>query len=207
MKIMAETNHKPDGAQNQGRELDQMLDAALATYAAVEPRSGLEERILANLRAEGAPSNSRAWRQWGLAGALAVVVIIAGLTWKLTRTWPPAIANHPQIAIQNPSTQETNPAPQGGREVTIAKHSPARRPGQRRGPAATPVAAHPKLDHFPSRQPLSAEEIALVQYVRSFPKEAQLVAQAQEEFALETEKVMNDAGSEARPSSSIQQER
>jgi hypothetical protein len=37
------TNGKPD-------EFDRMLDAALAKYAAVEPRTGLEERVLANLR-------------------------------------------------------------------------------------------------------------------------------------------------------------
>jgi hypothetical protein len=54
---------------------------------------------------------------------------------------------------------------------------------------------------------LSAEEIALAQYVENFPKEAGLVAQAQEEFAIETQKVMNDAGSETRPSASNQQER
>ena len=35
----------------------------------------------------------------------------------------------------------------------------------------------------------------------------QLVAQAQEEFARETQKVMNDSGSATRPSDSIQQER
>ena len=41
------TNRKQD-------EFDRMLDAALAKYAAVEPRTGLEERVLANLRAEQA---------------------------------------------------------------------------------------------------------------------------------------------------------
>ena len=69
------------------------------------------------------------------------------------------------------------------------------------------VAADPKLDQFPSPQPLSAEEIALAQYARNFPKEAQLVAQAQEEFEIEIEKEMNDAGSETRRSGSIEQER
>ena len=35
-------------------ELDRMLDATLAKYAAAEPRAGFEERVLANLRAERA---------------------------------------------------------------------------------------------------------------------------------------------------------
>ena len=90
-------------------------------------------------------------------------------------------------------------------EVAAAKHA-SRKPAARRVPAST-AAAHPKLDQFPSPQPLSAEEIALVQYVENFPKEARLVAQAQQEFALETQKIMNDTGLETRPSGPIQQER
>jgi hypothetical protein len=65
----------------------------------------------------------------------------------------------------------------------------------------------PKLDQFPSPQPLSAEEIALARYVKNFPKEAQLVADAQEEFELETRKIMNDAGSETPTSNPVQLER
>ena len=64
---------------------------------------------------------------------------------------------------------------------------------------ASRAVAHPKLDRFPSPQPLSAEEMALAHYVKDFPKEARLVAQTQEEFALETQKEMNDAGSQNRP--------
>lgn len=71
----------------------------------------------------------------------------------------------------------------------------------------TAAAAKPKLEQFPSPSPLSAEEIALARYARNFPKEAQLVAQAQREFELETEKEMNHRGSETGPSGSTQQER
>jgi len=120
-----------------------------------------------------------------------------------------AIANHPPAAIQHPSIQKTNPAAHGAGEVTVAKRSPRRRPAQRRARATTAVAVYPKLDQFPSPQPLSVEEIALTEYVKNFPKEAQLVAQAEEEFEFETEKEMEmkDGGSETGPSGPVQQER
>jgi len=68
------------------------------------------------------------------------------------------------------------------------------------------VAAYPKLDQFPSPQPLTAEQIALAEYAKNFPKEARLVAQAQEEFELEAQKEMNDV-LESRLSASTQRER
>jgi hypothetical protein len=52
---------------------------------------------------------------------------------------------------------------------------------RRSAPRARAVAeADPKLDVFPSPRPLSEEELALARYVRHFPSDAKLVAQAQE---------------------------
>ena len=204
---MADTNHKPGETDNKVGELDRMLDAALAKYAAVEPRAGLEGRILANLRTEQVRSASRPWWQWGLAAVVVVIVIVVVWASRLTRTPRPAIANHPPAAIQRQSTQRTRPAPLANGKVFDAKRAPVRRPAALRASAATAVAARPKLDQFPSPQPLSAEEIALTHYVNNFPKEAQLLAQAQEEFALKAEKEMNDAAAETPSSGSIQQER
>jgi hypothetical protein len=188
-------------------ELDRMLDVALAKYAAVEPRAGLEGRLLRRLRSEPLPPARRVWLQWGLVGAVATIALVAVLAWRSDRAPHPAIANHLPAAIQRQSIQETKPAPPHKTdEVASAKLALGRKPAARRAPASTAI-AHPKLDQFPSPQPLSAEEIALAQYVENFPKEAGLVAQAQEEFAIETQKVMNDAGSETRPSASNQQER
>ena len=204
-KQMPDMNYKPGGRQDQQGELDRILDTALAKYAAVEPRAGLEGRVLEHLRAEALRPSRHAWLQWGLAGALGAIAVIAVLAWQSSRVPHPIIANHPPAAIQRQSIQETKPAPHATDEVAAAKHA-SRKPAARRVPAST-AAAHPKLDQFPSPQPLSAEEIALVQYVENFPKEARLVAQAQQEFALETQKIMNDTGLETRPSGPIQQER
>jgi hypothetical protein len=198
---MPDTNFKSDGSQDQPSELDRMLDASLAKYASVEPLAGLEERVLAHLRAEPVRRSRYGWLQWGLAGAVAVIAVVAVLAWRPSRVQHPQIANDPPT-----TTQETKPAPHATDEIYAAKHASTRKPRARRAPASTEVAAYPKLDQFPSPQPLTTEEIALTQYVKNFPKEARFIAQAQEEFELEAQKEMND-GSEPRLTDPTQLER
>jgi len=186
-------------------ELDRILDAALAKYAVDEPHDGLEGRVLAHLRAEPLRSSRRVWLQWGLVVTFAVIALVAILVWTSSRVPHPAIANHSPM-IQGPSIQEAKPAPHSTGGAVLAKAASKRKPDARRTQTSRAV-VHPRLEQFPSPQPLSAEEIALAKYVENFPKEARLVAQAQEEFELETRRIMNDPGSEAVTSNSIQQER
>lgn len=185
--------------------LDRMLDSALAKYARIEPRARLEERILAHLHAGHRPSRNT-WLQWVFAGTVAAIAVIAVFAWRSGRAPQPVIANHPPATIQRPSIQEAEPTRRATNALANKRASMRKAPAHRM-PASPAVAKYPKLDQFPSPQPLSVEEITLADYVRNFPKEAQLVAQAQEEFELETQKVMNDAGADTRPSDSIQQER
>src|SRR5579862_4281610 len=81
-------------------EPDRALDAALAKYAA-EPRAGLEERVLANLRAETARGTERAWWRWGaLASVAAALLIGVGLSGRLgNRTHPTT-----HVAVAAPAT-------------------------------------------------------------------------------------------------------
>lgn len=185
--------------------LDDQLDAALAKYAAAEPRPGLEERILANLRSrERATSRVAGWR-W--AGALAAAFLVALLV--LAR-----VENHnPRHIVRRPNSLPEQIPPRVAANRTPANEArpvafaTLRRVRKHTSTRVAVAAAEPKLDHFPSRQPLSDEELALVRYVHSFPKEATLIAQAQEEFDLETRREMNDAGSENQPSNFVQPER
>ena len=167
-------------------ELDRELDAALAKYAAVEPRAGLEERILASLPAERQRAQLPAWWRWELVGTLAAIVIVAmALAWRAGRSAHLPIANHPTTTEQNRRAPSVPAAAAGGRLVgnTLARAS--HRGGaiavRKAVPRTHAVAqADPKLDVFPSPQPLSEEELALARYVRNFPSDAKLVAQAQE---------------------------
>jgi hypothetical protein len=189
-----------------GEELDRALDAVLATYAAIEPRAGLDERILARL--ESAPkSHSHAiWWRWSAAAVLAMMTVTISLVWRWSRPTQLPIATRP--AIQKPEEPNrhfaSNTLPN---RVSPKVEGSPRRTGSRHIRPAWEAAAQPKLDVFPSSRPLTKEELALVRYVQSFPKEATLIAQRQEEFDVEAQREMNNARSQNRPSDSIQEER
>jgi len=184
-------------------DLDRALDAALARYAAVEPRPGLEGRVLAHLNTREVRSPHFGWWRWGVAAvAVAAIVLAFTVAWRPGRRYLPVAGREPvTIPKQVPSVVSVT------KENSVG--SPAQRPMTKaggRGHLAN-VKPHPKLEQFPSPQPLSEEEVALVRYVRNFPEEARLIAHAQEEFDIQTQKEMNDAGSGSLASSSIQQER
>lgn len=158
------------------RELDQMLDAALAKYAA-EPRAGLEERILANLRAEQARAEPYAWWRWGYAVAVVAALIVAILAWRTARPSHPVIVERP--AVEN--RQEQEPAPQLAKTGAESRPIPVRVVRRHVPPPNFAIAAASrKFDVFPSPRPPSEEELALAQYVRNFPSDANQVAREQE---------------------------
>ncbi|HTS38815.1 MAG TPA: hypothetical protein VMH04_24285 [Candidatus Solibacter sp.] len=159
--------------------LDQALDAALARYAAVEPRAGLEDRILANLRAQPTEAAPRFWWRWGLAGGLpwavaALLVVAAAIAWRSSRPAPP-IAHRPAVEAPAPKHPEY--------QVLVHNDATAIHPHRRNalasqsGHSAT-VAAVPKLDVFPSPQPLTEQEKLVLGYVNKNPEQAALLAEA-----------------------------
>ena len=164
---------KSAGEAHREDQLDRVMDVALANYTAVEPRAGLDERVLANLRAERVRAPERSWWRWGFAAA--VLVIGAVLAWRMANPSQPVLVNRPA---------ETQPAPTqapqsaNARAETLPARVPPRRKQNRR-PTSAKLPADPKLDVFPSPQPLSEQELALARYVRNFPSDAKLVAQAQ----------------------------
>ncbi len=170
---MAEINRKPAGWTETNDDLDRALDAALAKYAA-EPRIGLEARVLANLRSAQADAPQRTWLRWAPLSA-AAVVLIAGLVWK-TGTKPNVAFNQtvpvPQVS---PLPQNSAVQPETGAKtiVRMTAHHPRH--------ASRP--ARPRLDQFPSPQPLSQQEQLLASYVSQFHDQAVLVARARAEMA------------------------
>ena len=177
-------------------ELDHKLDVALARYAAVEPRTGLEERILANMRAARAQVADRTWWHWGLAAAVTAVVVVA-MAWRLGKPSHSVVVSHPSAATQvlkEPGTQvvangqRNGPHPLG--------RSPAQKTTAIRAHPPVAMAAEARLDRFPSPQPLSEQELALARYVSEFPEEATLIARTQAEFENEIRQKMKDTRSE-----------
>jgi hypothetical protein len=163
--------------------LDRQLDAALSRYAAVEPRYGLEQRVLANLRVKREAGRGR-WRPAVvLATAMAFAVILLG--WRVThyRTRMASVVS-PAQRIAPPSARlgrlQTNAkqADQPGKRLRA--YSEARR-GARRTGNKQAGAGLPELAQFPLPEPLTGQEKLLLQFVKDNPGEAALVAQARTE--------------------------
>jgi hypothetical protein len=190
-------NRDYENAGSEGDELDYALNSALAKYAAVEPRAGLEERVLANLRADHAHVPTRRWWHWPAAIAVAAIVVVAvALAWRSGKPVHPVVANHPTIT----SPAQNHVAPRIEQALNNSAPQPAPRVPRRRIAnhvrIEAVVAEHPRLDKFPSPQPLTQQERALASYVSTFPREATLIAQRQEEFEKEIQQNMKDARSE-----------
>jgi len=158
--------------------LDRDLDAALAKYAAVEPRPGLEDRILANLRTEQTRVAERTWWRWGLAGVLAAAVAIVelALAWRSGKLGP---------VVQTPTTQQRPIEAPAPAVETFAHDKVQHAPVQRRGRRAASIevtAANPKLEVFPSPQPMSEQERLLTNYVAQHSDRAAVIAEARMEW-------------------------
>ena len=161
-----------------GDDLDILLDAGLAKYVAGEPRGGLEDRIFANLRAEQQLPAVHPWWKWGLA-AIAVIVVVA-----VTLVFRSEKRSQPVSVKQTPDTTKSI----SNRETKIANREGITTPKR---PAPRPMHAHPnapvlegtstptpKLDQFPSPQPLTEEEKMLLGYIEHNPEHAALMAEA-----------------------------
>jgi hypothetical protein len=163
-------------------ELDRELDAALAKYAAAEPRSGLEERVLSNLRA-GCEQVAVWWRWPALAVLAAAVAIVAGFVLMQRSGKPAGEISTQQRPVAGPSAPQ--PSPQNPpRRVPVQKSTVAAataRHGKVRHPVDGPqdtVAAVPRLERFPSPQPLTEQEEILAKYVADYPERAVMLARA-----------------------------
>jgi hypothetical protein len=163
---------------NDRGRFDEVLNKALRQYGNVEPRIGLENRILANMEVAGTRAHSG--YRWVLAGAIATALVIAiggGI-------WHQALIpkqNVPASAVSQNALGEVSSATVP-RTPQIAKTRASR---QRRHVAAGSSVAStrsPKLDQFPSPLPLSQQELLFASYAEHFPKEALLIAQEQRDF-------------------------
>jgi len=142
---------------------EELLEAALACYRPAEPRPGLEERILANLRTspQAAPRLRRGWLPV-MATAATVLIVLAALYLARRPAPQPTVvrrAEAPSATISSVPVKPTLPR----------RYAAARRPSR----AAKQVAvAPPRQERFPSPAPLSEQELLLLRYVSLAPKEA-----------------------------------
>jgi len=209
---MTNNNPRQEETDRRGLEsgkLDRELDAALAKYAAVEPRPGIEERILANLRAEREHAKEPSWWRWPVVAALAAVFVVSvSLAWRSSLPSAEITARRPATPFyrdqQDGERMGANNVGSSAHPAAPAAAGPGRHGVRQFHPI---IASGPRLDQFPSPQPLSQEEQLLVRYVRSFPQEAVMIAKEQAEFEKQMEKLGGDQPPGTNPDQSEQQER
>jgi hypothetical protein len=180
------TNHKD--------RLDQWLDSALRQYGNVQPRAGLEDRILTNLAVRNCASTRQRWTL-SLA-SLAAVAAIALLVWVEGR----GLYRYRQSSTTLPQRQTasaTHNSPSVRPLIAqgpLAPHNQISHRHGKSGPSGYETAhASPRLRQFPSQRSLSEQEQLLVTYVRRFPGEAVEVAREQTERERELEALYSNS--------------
>ena len=146
-------------------ELDLLIDSALRDYAA--PRPGLERRMVARMAAH---RTRTLWHRWILALVAApVFAALLFLSYLITRSpHSPAgqRADAPAIARIAPvaKSQSSHPALINPVPHRVVKRDHA---GDR---DLVKLVSRPKLDVFPTPQPLTGEEKALIRFVAETPE-------------------------------------
>jgi hypothetical protein len=194
-----------DGGKLASNSFDYEIDSVLKRYS-VEPRAGLEDRVLANLRTNRERTSAHNWWQWMAVSAAATFVLAASIIlWRSTQTRrdysaQPLQTMHDQISNRTQAAaRATNQIP------TLQTMSEKKKPTTH--PSRHTFAAGPKLAQFPSLQPLNEQERLLIRFVEEFPQEAALIATAQVESEKKLEQLNGSQPSETNPDQQDQQER
>ena len=160
------------------------LAAALKHYGQAEPRAGLENRVLAAMRAER-EQRTQNWKWWpALAAGTAILTIAACVFMAKSegrKTHSPIAKNH-TVPVE---VSRTNTNPASKPHIEDAANQKPHFGAPRRSLQIVHASATARLEQFPSPEPLSEQEKILARYVQQFPHEAHLMAQVQTELARE----------------------
>lgn len=206
--LRAKQHHEDGNTHSLPSAVDREIDAALVWYC-TEPRAGLEDRILANLRIDRERTSAHNWWHWAAAPALATLLLVASIVlW--TSTHPtqheaaqPLQTTHDQTHNRIPAATATSPATI---QIPILQTTFEKNKRTTHSSRHT-FAARPKLAQFPSLQPLNEQERLLIRFVEEFPQEAALIATAQVESEKKLEQLNGSRPSETNPDQQDQQER
>lgn len=173
---------EPEDGKN---SVDQWLETGLGQYGKVEPRPGLEGRVLANLEAHRRLQAEEHWNWRPSLAALASLALLGAAIFLIRGRE----SSRPARAEQSVAAARQQPAAPA---VMKATENAVRPESARRGsvprahvPTETPLETGedgPRLTQFPSPQPLSPQEQMLARFVQRRPREARLLAQAQTEL-------------------------
>lgn len=168
--------------------LDQWLDGALRQNERAEPRPGLEARVLARIAIES--NRHRPRKSWAWIFATATVAALFAL---VALSVGPDSGKAPNPA-EPPVSRNSVKTAVAHRAAAVSLTPVVRKgPQRKRTRVVARTIAEPKLEHFPSRRPLSEKELVLESYAERFPAEAALIAREQQEFDQEIAKAQEEA--------------
>lgn len=177
--------------QDEHGQLDRVLDSALATYADPGPASGLERRILSRIANEASPAPRRRWLAWAIALPVAVgLLLFAVLAGSRLVHAPSSIPPQTRILALQSEGSDMDASGAKGRIESVAPANQSSPDTKMQPPHAvleTKSAPLPKLDVFPTPQPLSPEERALVEFAAHAPqseRESLMAAQREADASL-----------------------
>ena len=179
-------------------ELDLLVHSALAAYADPGHESGLEERILARIAAEGAPAPRRRWLPWAIALPVAAGLLVL-LLLSAHRQTEPRLAHQSKVPLAR-QTELANARPESSAVLRPAQRVSSggglEAPRTRERVDTGQAAPLPKLDVFPTPQPLSpAEQVLAVFAARTTGGERQSLIEAR----VQTNAPLNIAAIEIQP--------
>jgi hypothetical protein len=149
-------------------ELDALIRSSIASYGEPAPNSELAQRILMRIAAEPEPVARRRWLPWAIALPIAASLIIFFMLFETRPVHTPAgVENHAQIPAQlhNDIAAAAPHLTQHENKKTMARHEVL----PRLAAVDSNTQPLPKLDVFPTPQPLTPEEQALVNFVSRAP--------------------------------------
>jgi hypothetical protein len=209
-----------DQEKDKQTQIDDMLDSLLANYSLAEPRPGLENRILANLRlanprdAESREASRGWWDfKWVWAGAALAAAIIVGAVLVSGRRHvappPRTVVQTMQPAVQQPIVEQPSVQQPGVRQPTVQSGVPAAIGSERvihrhktlaPGPQQNATLAWSQRPaFFPTPTPLSEQERLMFTYLTNTPHQ-EVIAQIQRTDQQEAEEFWQDSnGFAAKP--------
>jgi hypothetical protein len=145
------------------RFVDELLDASLRRYQSEEPPAGLEDRILANVRARDRAAPRRRWVwAWAFAASAAVLIVAVVV---LRFTSRPA----PRTATVSLAPQTVAPKAETPKMVAVAPPM-SRIPGSPPRAPRIPAPVFRRPEQFPTPSPLSEQEQLLLAFVSQGPR-------------------------------------
>ena len=181
--------------QEKDKQLDAFLDSLLARYSDVEPRPGLETRILAAVAHAGTQSPSL-WRnaRWISLGAAAaalvgLIIALAMLLPSHTRQdqgSPVVNSNAPSQPLIPPPARRIEPEQQDVAKVPAGHHI-------RTMHDTASTGTELRRDVFPTPAPLSDQEKLALRYLARTPR-AELVAQSHPDPVPDEDLLQNQQG-------------